>query len=83
MKQSLHMIERIKQHVYSAIEQNYHILELIDYQTEDITRILRTFNNFSRRRIKQSSWEPLKFCNGCKSWINDPTKHVKCKTVDN
>ena len=52
MKQSLHKIERIKQHVYSAIEQNYHILELIGYQTEDITRILRTFNNFSRR-LKQ------------------------------
>ena len=52
MKQSLHRIERIKQHVYSAIEQNYHILKLIGYQTEDITQILGTFNNFSRR-IKQ------------------------------
>ena len=86
MKHTLYRIKQIEQCVHASIEQNSNILEIAKNQIEDIHQILHKHHKTYRLQslsLPNCIWEPLKFCNGCKSWINDPSKHIKCKTVDN
>ena len=72
MRHTLYRIKQIEQCVHDAsIEQNSNILEIAKNQIEDIHQILHKTYRLSS--LPNSIWEPLKFCNGCKSWINDPS----------